>query len=215
MNLDKLFNMQAKLDDHIKKEKGLEGKELLDEKILALQVELGELANEWRGFKFWSEDQESRTDYICELCEGSEEISVQTAVGNPEHGYDVYDVDVNCPLCEDVDFNKNPLLEEYVDGLHFLLSIGNDLETTYKEKSIMDYEKWNTTQLFNAMYYQLAMFENEVHSKAPRTSQTNAYRLTFNVFLSIGKRLGFTWEQIEQAYFDKNAINHKRQESGY
>ncbi len=170
MKLDRLFEMQAKLDDHIVKEKGLEGQDLLDKKILALQVELGELANELpEEFKFWSNKKN--------------------------------------------DMEK--ALKEYVDGLHFLLSIGNDLETTYKEKSIMDYEKWNTTQLFNAMYYQLAMFENEVHNLAPRTSQINAYRLIFNVFLSIGKRLGFTWEQIEQAYISKNEINHQRQEGGY
>lgn len=182
MNLNKLFTLQDKLDDHIKKEKGLEGQDLLDKKILSLQVELGELANEWRGFKFWSTDQEPN-DFPRQKLGGGEDISA--------------------------------LLEEYVDGLHFLLSIGNDLETTYKEKSIMDYEKWNTTQLFNAMYYQLAMLENEVHNLAPRTSQINAYRLTFNVFLSIGKRLGFTWEQIEQAYISKNEINHERQVNGY
>ncbi|WP_199427089.1 dUTP diphosphatase, partial [Thermaerobacillus caldiproteolyticus] len=26
---------------------------------------------------------------------------------------------------------------------------------------------------------------------------------------------GFTWEQIEEAYMKKNAVNHQRQESGY
>lgn len=61
MNLYKLFKIQAKLDEKIVKEKGLEGQDLLDKKILALQVELGELANEWRGFKFWSNDQKPRT----------------------------------------------------------------------------------------------------------------------------------------------------------
>nr|QRZ17780.1 dUTP diphosphatase [Virgibacillus sp. AGTR] len=56
MNLNKLFPIQKELDTRIEREKGLEGQNLLDKKILALQVELGELANEWRGFKFWSKD---------------------------------------------------------------------------------------------------------------------------------------------------------------
>ncbi|GAA0415215.1 hypothetical protein GCM10008934_02680 [Virgibacillus salarius] len=47
MNLDKLFPIQKELDTRIEREKGLEGQDLLDKKILALQVELGELANEW------------------------------------------------------------------------------------------------------------------------------------------------------------------------
>ncbi len=61
MNLTKLFELQSKLDEHIIKEKGLEGADLLSKKIRALQVELGQLAQNWRGFKFWSEKQEPRT----------------------------------------------------------------------------------------------------------------------------------------------------------
>ncbi|ARF66689.1 hypothetical protein B7C51_20340 [Paenibacillus larvae subsp. pulvifaciens] len=34
-------------------------------------------------------------------------------------------------------------------------------------------------------------------------------------FYEIGTRLGFTPEQIEQAYFDKNKINLERQSTGY
>lgn len=52
INLSRLFQMQKVLDARIGKEHGLEGKDLLPKKILALQVELGELANKWRGFKF-------------------------------------------------------------------------------------------------------------------------------------------------------------------
>jgi dimeric dUTPase (all-alpha-NTP-PPase superfamily) len=41
------------------------------------------------------------------------------------------------------------------------------------------------------------------------------YDLIFSGFLGLGQMLGFTWEQIEAAYLQKNAINHERQESGY
>src|SRR5690625_605848 len=49
--------MQKALDARIIKEKGLEGQDLLPNSILELQVEIGELANEWRGFKHLSHRQ--------------------------------------------------------------------------------------------------------------------------------------------------------------
>lgn len=49
MNLQKLFETQTQLDEHIyTKHPELHGQDNLDWKILALQVELGELANEWK-----------------------------------------------------------------------------------------------------------------------------------------------------------------------
>ena len=103
MKLQKLFETQKVLDDKIVKEKGLEGVDLLDKKILALQVELGELANEFRGFKFWSENQEPNVK--CPTCKGN--------------GYDTFlgvtQRDTPCCRCNGYPENVNPLLEEYVD----------------------------------------------------------------------------------------------------
>lgn len=62
MNLQKLFQMQKELDEHIDKEHPPKpGEDRLEKKILALQVELGECANKWRGFKYWSHDQKPIT----------------------------------------------------------------------------------------------------------------------------------------------------------
>ncbi|WP_399633175.1 dUTP diphosphatase [Sporosarcina sp. SG10008] len=33
--------------------------------------------------------------------------------------------------------------------------------------------------------------------------------------LTLGRALGFEWEQIGIAYFEKNATNHFRQDNGY
>src|SRR5690606_25251306 len=92
----------------------------LAKKILALQVELGELANEWRGFKFWSKDQEPRTKVkkVCETCGGERYILISESFGFDK-----------CSDCDGKgDFGEtNPLLEEYVDCLHFILSIGLEL----------------------------------------------------------------------------------------
>lgn len=191
MNLEKLFSIQAKLDERIVKEHGLEGQDLLDKKILSLQVELGELANEHRGFKFWSKDQEPR------MIEHKFSRNVDS-LGNIE------------PL-------RNPLLEEYVDCLHFILSIGleNKYDTTDyhrlrksdEEIGGLTYKDENTTKQFNNVFHFISEYEN-------MRSFDDFTNILFS-FLGLGEMLGFTTDQIEQAYLSKNQINHARQDSNY
>lgn len=66
MNLAKLFQLQENLDERIRKEHGLQGESLISKKVLALQVELAELANETRCFKFWSNKKASAKEIILE-----------------------------------------------------------------------------------------------------------------------------------------------------
>lgn len=66
MKLGELLELQKVLDSEIAKEHGLTAKDLLEEKILALRVELAELANETRCFKFWSYKPASGTERILE-----------------------------------------------------------------------------------------------------------------------------------------------------
>ena len=56
MNLNKLYKMQDELDKHILEKHNIKmsKEELLDSTILALLVEVGELANTTRCFKHWS-----------------------------------------------------------------------------------------------------------------------------------------------------------------
>ena len=188
MNLSKLFETQKKLDQRIVKEKGLEGQDLLDNKILALQVELGELANEWRGFNFWSSRQEPVTN----------DLRVADYKESGEAILETY----------------NPLLEEYVDCLHFILSIGLELETT----NIVidsDYTGADTTETFIFAFETVIELANSIRD-GNKSYIYQVYEELFNLFVGLGEKyLGFTWEEIEQAYFEKNEINHKRQEGGY
>lgn len=53
--IDELAQMQAGLDEHVNERFNIEQpREYIQQKLLALKVELGELANETRCFKFWS-----------------------------------------------------------------------------------------------------------------------------------------------------------------
>ncbi|CDQ39527.1 dUTP diphosphatase [Virgibacillus salexigens] len=184
MNLNKLFEIQKELDTKIVNEHSLQDQDLLPKKILALQVELGELANEWRGFKFWSKDQEPRNFWTPRLPEAD-----------------------------------SPLLEEYVDCLHFILSIGLELGYTsvLVNKQIklhlslsVGYEEVNNITIskqFSDVFYSISELED--------TQGLDEYVTTFAEFISLGEMLGFSTEQIEQAYLDKNKVNHERQANGY
>jgi dimeric dUTPase (all-alpha-NTP-PPase superfamily) len=181
MNLEKLFQTQKVLRDRI----GYNEPDRFNKLILALLVELGECANEWRGFKFWSVNQLPHTSAVR----------------------------VPCMMEEDKEY-YNPLLEEYVDCLHFILEIGLEIGLGTPEYPISELEdeiipelylmKNDVTQMFNSVIFYAVMMKEDDY-----------YFELVNDFVNLGKMLGFTWEQIEHGYFTKNKINHTRQSEGY
>ncbi|EMA6341708.1 MULTISPECIES: dUTP diphosphatase [Bacillus cereus group] len=194
MNLSRLFQMQNELDKRIVKEHGLEGQNLLPKKILALQVELGELTNEWRGFKFWSK---------------------RKSPVEPEYNWKPSEDGEN--LISD-GIKSYPLLDEYVDCLHFILSIGleirqsilqchaldilqDDLQEEFKLKKSSD-----VIQHLNQLFYTVFWTGQDDHYEYIELMET---------FLGLGEMLGFSLLEIEQAYISKNEVNHQRQDNGY
>jgi len=203
MNLKALFETQAKLDaDILTKHPVQPGEDRLSKKILALQVELGECGNEWRGFKFWSNDQKPRVlkRIDCEKCAGTglnPETLMKTCTGCKGSGT----------------WKVNPLLEEYVDCLHFILSIG--LDYGYQEHEIVYlhednfgvYTESDAIQQFINTFMSIREFVVE--------EDYESYEELFLYFVGLGRHMGFTWDQVEQAYYEKNKINLQRQENGY
>ncbi|MDP4144866.1 MAG: dUTP diphosphatase [Bacillota bacterium] len=161
MDLKKLFDMQRELDNRIINEHKLQGESLFSQKVLALQVEVGELANETRCFKFWSNKGPSEKDVI---------------------------------------------LEEYVDCLHFILSIGIDRNFDDAEVSVSKFN-YKITEQFLDLYIDINDFII--------CASKDHYTTLFEDFISLGINLGFSEEEIEAAYLRKNTINHERQSSGY
>lgn len=210
MNLQKLFEMQAKLDADITvKHPVQEGENRLEKKVLALLVELGECANEWRGFKFWSNDQEPRVTETCGACSGrGKKRRIEARTGRERY--------FTCQRCNGLGVKGNPLLEEYVDCLHFILSIGNDAGYS-KDYEPLEYDPFvehlffgDSLEKFNDTFRSVTRFEAK-----GMLNVAIEYDVMFDDFLGLGKSLGFTWDQIEQAYYDKNKINFERQENGY
>lgn len=162
MNLSKLFEEQKPLRNKILKKFDLvDDVGLLENFIVAFQAELYELANEWRGFKHWSTDQEMRRDKA---------------------------------------------LEEFADCMAFLLELGLELDLL-KEWHVDDLviQKESTIQL------QFLEFNKYLHCRFNETSWFSIAELLFG----LGEMLGFTEKEMITAYYDKNKINHERQENGY
>ncbi|MGG3706982.1 dUTP diphosphatase [Heyndrickxia coagulans] len=210
MNLQKLFEAQAELDEHIeKKHPRKEGEDRLSKKILALQVELAECAQEWRGFKFWRNDQEPRTEIPidCPYCygkgymnhdevfEGGEPWPCKRCDGSGVYGY------------------KNPLLEEFVDCLHFILSIGNEIK--FDREITGRYINDSITEQFNSVFEDVGNLMKSIREDQPDSDLKAWYEELVRGIIGLGEMLGFSWGQIEDAYFSKNAVNHSRQENGY
>ncbi|MEK5176312.1 dUTP diphosphatase [Heyndrickxia sp. FSL W8-0496] len=219
MNLSNLFEIQRTLDYHIMDEHPeIRDQNNLDWKILALQVEIGECANEWRGFKKWSKDKEPRT-FIRINCPDCLEKGF-TPYNRPAQS------EYYCKTCAGyLTIDTNPLLEEYVDGLHFVLSIGLENYSWYNEllpvnqglrkTDPIKYE--NTIKQFNYLFETLGYFMDCCldHEIGTTSEVEEQYENIVRMYLGLGEMLGFSWEQIEQAYMEKNAINHQRQNEGY
>jgi dimeric dUTPase (all-alpha-NTP-PPase superfamily) len=162
MNLQRLYEMQRELDEKIESQHSLRKENLVEEKILALLVELGELANETRCFKFWSMKPASEREVI---------------------------------------------LEEYVDGVHFILSLGLTFGFADEFQRGLSVSAESVTGQFNQIYTLISSFKNE-------TSEEN-FLVLFDAFIELGEMLGYAWEEVERAYLAKNKVNHARQQEGY
>ncbi|WP_438310857.1 dUTP diphosphatase [Sporosarcina sp. FA9] len=69
MNLTKLFETQKVLRKKILEKHKLQHQNLLGNHILSLRVELGEMANEWQGFKHWKENPQPKVGLLEEFAD--------------------------------------------------------------------------------------------------------------------------------------------------
>lgn len=185
MDLLRMLQMQSKLDERIIEDKLLKNFDLVPNTVLSLQVELAEMANEGRWFKHWSNDQKPR---------------------------------------------EKTVLEEFADAVHFFLSLSIQKgwqEVLFIFEDHLDEDEFDGD--LTAWYLEMIYFLNKAYmekypeeenmefkSKTGFTKNQYWFRTAWTLFLNIGiNGFGFTLEKIEQAYFDKNAVNHQRQEHGY
>lgn len=163
MPFEKLFEMQAGLDRYITENHQLQNEDLFDRKVLALLVEIGELANETRSFKFWS------------LKPSSE---------------------------------KKVILEEFVDGIHFILSLGLEFGFHKQLHHLSEASpKGNINEQFLQVFKAVSHFRE--------TKGFSDYVKVLENYLQLAAMLDITYEEMEQAYIEKNKVNYERQQNSY
>lgn len=162
--LPSLLKKQQELDDYIMRERGLTHDETIEQRKLAFVVELAELAQEWRGFKYWSDNQEP----------------------------------------------SEKMLEEYVDVLHFALSLHNYHEHTVENTA---YQLGLRNEYTNERETPLTVAFLEVLLVATYTNVCEGELLANTLIL--GDWLGLRADDILKEYDRKYQINIERQNNGY
>jgi len=160
MEFNELFEMQRELDKFIENTQRI-NRDVFKEKGLALMIELAELANETRCFKFWSTKGPSEREII---------------------------------------------LEEFVDSIHFLLSLGNEKGLSLKAWPEVKQKEDLTNWFLRTQEAILTFIQNPT---------MNSYQSVWQYYGVLAFNLNFTLEDIIQAYLAKNEKNYERQRNGY
>jgi dimeric dUTPase (all-alpha-NTP-PPase superfamily) len=161
IDLTKLFPEQHKLDQHIQSQHGVSYESTRAKRLLALLVELGEMINETKTFKFWS-----------------------TKPSAP----------------------KPVILDEYADGLHFLLSLALDIGS---KKYVYSIEKLaiSLTEATLIAFQQVVQLMDQW--------SVAQVELAYQSYLNLIPLLGFTADEVLAAYFQKLGVNYNRQQNHY
>ncbi len=161
--LIQIYEMQKELDEETFKRFNLTDKDVLKTKrILGLLVEIAELANATKSFKYWSRALPGTRDEI---------------------------------------------LDEYADGLHFVLSMCLDLEVSMDEKFPKTESIEDLSELF------LLIFKYVIDLKENFTKTNIKELLAYYIYL--GERLGFKMGDIIEGYIKTNKLIKEKNEYNY
>lgn len=172
----KLAALQEKLDKRVIEQHKI-NYDTTNLRIIAFKVEFGEFLNEHKFFKFWKVPEKRVPN--------TKSLLVPAMMDEDKVYY-------------------NPLLEEFVDGIHFLLSIG--IERNYM-KFIHAFDLIERKS-DNLEYLANDIFNNPINS-------AGKWIEVFSDYIYFGNLVGISASDIEEAYLKKNKVNHERQNSGY
>ncbi|MCQ2800574.1 MAG: dUTP diphosphatase [Bacilli bacterium] len=98
------------------------------------------------------------------------------------------------------------VLDEYVDGLHFFLSLGIDINVSKKAYNHTKHAE-NLTEQILEVYRLTAIFLKKQDEKS--------YIKAFQASINITTLLKVRWSTIEKAYYKKLGENYSRQDNNY
>jgi dimeric dUTPase (all-alpha-NTP-PPase superfamily) len=161
IDLKLMLAEQAKLDAHIQQQHQVSYASTREKRLLALLVEVGEMINETKTFKFWSKK----------------------------------------PSAE-----KPIILDEYADGLHFLLSLSIEVQSSQHHYEIAHLSKTLTQATIDVF---------QAISDLSKAFTVKALEKSFQSYINLIPLLGFTSEEVVEAYFKKLGVNYTRQKNAY
>ena len=202
MNFKKLQAMQAKLDEAILAEKApMTAEERFNKTLVALSVEIAEVANCAEHFKFWK-DNKGKVD--------SDRFGVKCVSADNELVFVGYLNEKTGIQYEFGQAHRLTLIEECSDALHFILSLANQID--YKIVGLGKHFKISEDADSLEKNF---LFLNYVIGSAEFKHFRTDLEMIIDVFFSYINQLGITTQELEQAYYDKNKINYERLENGY
>lgn len=161
INIDRILELQKQLDNNIHTKHNINPKEVFEKRRLALIVEICEMINVNRCFKFWSLKK---------------------------------------------DYDKQVLGDEFVDCLHFILSISLHFNLDQTEYEIKDVVYDDNELTLKVLY--LISLAGKIESKE------DCKKFIIQLF-ELAFTFGFTAQDIIDFYIKKNQVNFKRQQDNY
>ena len=98
------------------------------------------------------------------------------------------------------------VLDEYVDGLHFFLSLGIDIKTSKNVYHITKHQE-DLTKQFHLIYHNIDNFYKKQDDKS--------FIKAFQSFFNLLPLLGYRWISLKNAYYKKLPVNYDRQNNNY
>ena len=205
MNFKKLQAMQEKLDEAILKEKSpMTAEERFNKTLVALSVEIAEVANTVEHFKFWKDNKGKVDEYKF--------LRYWNPRGTEIIGYIDTKIKKHAPtgMVSFEQAHRLTLIEECSDALHFILSLANQSNYAITEIGKRFHVQGDTDIMEkNYLFLSGAIVGVEY---LPFDFELERIIDTFFIYV---RQLGITDEELEQVYYDKNKVNYERLENGY
>ena len=202
MNFKKLQAMQAKLDEAILADKApMTAEERFNKTLVALSVEIAEIANTVEHFKFWKDNKgkiDRKRFSVIHIFQEEELVDVEYMEDNTGVQY------------ADWEAHRLTLIEECSDALHFILSLANQIEYEIDESLIKSFRY--PRHPLDTLYVAL---QNKIINLATGYDKLGSLKSLLSFYTSYAVELGIEPQELEQAYYDKNKINYERLENGY
>ena len=174
--------------------------ERFNKTLVALSVEISEIANCSEHFKFWK-DNKGKVD---------EELFLDSYSSSGRKDGMYYDKNNKKLGLTRQQAHKLTLVEECSDALHFILSLANQLQTELGGFNLVP-----TNSSLETTYLMIQLNISCMGTLDSKNSHVETLSVIFDWFYHYISKLGVTTAELEQAYYDKNEINYKRLREGY